>query len=160
MRSFTAAMLAAVLLSSPAYAEPTMISGVPVITDGDTIRIGDTKIRIEGMDAPERDQLCADENFQNYPCGTKATEAMREIVGGKSVDCTISGLDRYGRSLGTCTVDGLDIGQEMVRDGWALAFVRYSKRYVEHEAAARTVKAGMWAGTFLEPWNYRRAKRF
>lgn len=47
----------------------------------------------------------------------------------------------------------------MVRDGWALAFVRYSKRYVEDEAAARTAKAGMWGGTFVEPWNYRRSKR-
>jgi endonuclease YncB( thermonuclease family) len=77
----------------------------------------------------------------------------------KSVDCAVSGLDRYGRLLATCTVDGLDIGLEMMRDGCALAFVRYSKRYLDDEAAAHTVKAGMWGGTFVEPWNYRRAKR-
>jgi endonuclease YncB( thermonuclease family) len=118
--------------------------------------MGDTRIRIEGIDAPERDQLCGDENLQNNPCGTKATEALREIVSDKSVDCAVSGLDRHGRSLATCTVDGLDIGQERMRDGWALAFVRYSKRYIEDEDAARTVKAGMWGGTFVEPRNYGR----
>ena len=157
MKAFYVATLAAIFLCSHAHAET--ISGVPVITDGDTIKIGTTKARIEGMDAPERDQLCGDENFQNYPCGMKATEALREIIGDKSVDCTISKLDVYGRSLAVCTVEGLDIGQEMVRDGWALAFVRYSKRYVEDEAAAKTVKAGMWTGSFVEPWNYRRSKR-
>ena len=157
MKAFYVATLAAILLCSHAHAET--ISGKPVITDGDTIKIGTTKIRIEGMDAPERDQLCADENFQNYPCGVKSAEWLRDIIGDKSVDCTISKLDVYGRSLAICTVDGLDIGQEMVRDGWALAFVRYSKRYVEDEAAARTVNAGMWMGTFVEPWNYRRSKR-
>ena len=151
--------LAILMLASSASAEPTTLSGKPVITDGDTIRIGDTRIRIEGIDAPERDQLCGDETLQNYACGVKATEALREIIGSKSVDCNISGLDRYGRSLGTCFVDGVDIGREMVRDGWASAFVRYSKRYVDDEAAARTVKAGMWMGTFVEPWNHRRSKR-
>jgi endonuclease YncB( thermonuclease family) len=120
--------------------------------------MGNTRIRIEGMDAPERDQLCGDENLQNNPCGTKATEALREIVGDKSVDCAASGLDRYGRSLATYTVDGLDIEHERVRDCWALAFVRYSKRYIEDEDAARTIKAGMWGGTFIEPRNYGRGR--
>ena len=47
----------------------------------------------------------------------------------------------------------------MVRNGWALAYRRYSMDYVDDEAAARQARVGMWRGKFVAPWEWRRGRR-
>lgn len=64
-------------------------------------------------------------------------------------------MDRYKRIVAICRIGKLDLGAEMVRAGWALAFVRYSSDYVAQESAARLAKRGLWAGTFQPPWEVR-----
>ena len=61
--------------------------------------------------------------------------------------------------LAHCTVDGADIGGALVRAGWALAFVRYSREYVADEEAARRAGAGLWAMEFVAPWEWRAGGR-
>ena len=61
-----------------------------------------------------------------WPCGTAATEALVKLIGSKPVSCEPRGLDKYGRTLAVCFVDGHDINAQMVRQGYAWAFVRYS----------------------------------
>lgn len=65
------------------------------------------------------------------------------------------GQDAYERALGLCEVGGQDVNAEMVLAGWALAFRRYSDRYAGEEEQAKQASAGMWAGTFDPPWEWR-----
>ena len=58
--------------------------------------------------------------------------------------------------IATCYAGPYDINAEMVRRGWALAYRRYSKDYVDEEEDARNLKAGMWQGAFVKPWEWRR----
>jgi endonuclease YncB( thermonuclease family) len=117
------------------------ISGVPRIIDGDTIVIGVTKIRLESIDAPESDQICVDENGERWACGIAARDRLAGHVGNGPVDCTPSGLDAYGRTLAVCRIRGEDLNAWMVREGWALAFIHYSKAYLPDEGPPR--RAGL-----------------
>jgi endonuclease YncB( thermonuclease family) len=143
------------LLISPVPAMATDITGVPRILDGDTIQIDATKIRLSGIDSPEKDQVCLDPAGERWACGIDARDELIAHAGGKPWTCHISGLDRYGRSLAACEVDGQDIGQWMVRSGWAMAFVRYSHQYDADEAVARKAQEGLWIGAFIAPWDWR-----
>jgi len=90
-----------------------------------------------------------------------ATAALRLMLASGDVRCDLEpNPDRYGRRIGTCTAaDGTDINRWMVRQGFALAYRKYSKRYVGAEQAARNAKVGMWQGAFVLPWEWRRGKR-
>ena len=75
------------------------------------------------------------------------------------MSCDPRGLDKYGRTLAVCFVDGRDINAEMVRQGYAWAFVKYSQSYVKEEALARAEGLGIWQGESQPAWEYR-AKRW
>jgi endonuclease YncB( thermonuclease family) len=135
------------------------LTGIPRISDGDTITIASTKIRLEGIDAPETDQLCLDERGAIWTCGIEARERLAARVGGHEITCRLSGTDRYHRSLGTCSLDGADLNAWMVQEGWALAFVHYSQAYAAEESAARTDQRGLWKGAFIAPWDWRHRDR-
>lgn len=151
--------LHAVALTSPAPAAqpPTTgnLTGEARVVDGDTIDLNGVRIRLEGIDAPESAQLCSRRWLGQWHCGAAATAAMIEMTRGKSVSCTPQGLDKYGRTLATCYVDDRDINAEMVKRGFAWAFVRYSSRYVKEEAEARALKVGIWQGPATPAWYWR-----
>jgi len=125
-----------------------------VAIDGDTIRIGEEVIRLEGIDAPEMKQVCQDKAGKDYRCGREAKVALSKLLDG-GVTCEETGRDRYRRALAYCSVNGIDLSLAMVQSGWAMAFVKYSDRYVRDESAARTAKLGMWSGTAQAPWDWR-----
>jgi len=131
------------------------LTGLANVIDGDTIDIGGTHVRLEGIDAPEAGQTCARRFIGTWGCGSAATKALGKMIGSRRVDCEGRGHDKYGRVLGLCRVDGRDLNQEMVRSGYAWAFVKYSKTYVEVEAEARTAKAGIWQAETEPAWIYR-----
>jgi endonuclease YncB( thermonuclease family) len=137
---------------SPAAAD---VAGIPRIVGGDTVEIERVKIRLEGIDAPETDQLCLNSRGQRWTCGIEARDQLSKYVGGRPWICRISGQDRYGRSLARCQVDGQDVGEWMVRSGWALSFTRYSHSYDLDERVAREARQGLWAGAFIAPWDWR-----
>src|SRR4051794_21272889 len=93
----------ALFLSSPTLAADVI--GVPRIVDGDTVVIGETKIRLKGIDAPETDQLCFDAKGRLWTCGITARDQLEKHSGGKPWTCHVSGQDRYRRSLATCHVN-------------------------------------------------------
>ncbi len=136
-----------------------LVSGVPRIVDGDTIAIDAVKIRLEGIDAPESDQLCLDGRAARWTCGIAARDQLAKHIGSRVVDCTPSGLDRFGRTLAVCRLNGENLNAWMVREGWALAFVRYSKTYVADESTAREAHRGLWSGAFIAPWDWRYRNR-
>jgi endonuclease YncB( thermonuclease family) len=144
-------------MASVASARP--IDGIPRVVDGDTIALGDTRIRLLGIDAPETDQVCLDRDGARYPCGLRARDALAVIIGNRSVTCAGGETDQYGRRLMTCSVAGDDINAQMVASGWALAYVRYSKSYVGEEQGAKEHSEGLWAGAFIAPWDWRHRDR-
>jgi endonuclease YncB( thermonuclease family) len=125
--------------------------GSAVITDGDSITLGATRIRLRGIDAPEYLQNCQMDGV-NYACGKGSRAALVKLVGGRPVSCSGWQRDRYGRLLGDCTAGGIDLNRAQVEAGWAVAYGGYATE----EAAARARKIGIWAGTFERPQDWRR----
>lgn len=123
--------------------------------DGDAVEIAGTKIRLNGIDAPETDQVCLDARGRRWTCGVAARVALVQHAGTAAWSCRATDTDRYGRTVASCTVAGEDVNRWMVRAGWALAFVRYSRAYEGDEDAAREARAGLWAGVFIAPWDWR-----
>ncbi len=135
-----------------------MLSGPAHVVDGDTIDIAGTRIRLEGIDAPEASQTCQTASGETWSCGTAATRLMVSLTRDQSVDCHSRGLDKYGRLLGICFVGAIDINAEMVRQGYAWAFVKYSQHYVTEEAVAHAALRGVWQGPAVPAWDYRAQK--
>ena len=137
-----------------------ILGSVPRIVDADTLEVAGQKVRLQGVDAPESAQSCRQATGPRYPCGEHATQALRTRIGPDAVTCTIEGRDRYMRALGICyTADGADLNGWLVRQGWALAYRRYSTMYVPQENQAQAAGVGIWAGEFVEPWKWRRGER-
>jgi endonuclease YncB( thermonuclease family) len=131
------------------------IIGVAHVIDGDTLIIGNARIRLEGIDAPESAQMCNSEWLDKWACGADATKYLARLVDGRTVTCRHRGVDMYGRILGACRIGTLDINADMVRQGLAWAFVRYSTSYVSVEAEARSARRGIWQSQTRPAWEYR-----
>jgi endonuclease YncB( thermonuclease family) len=140
----------------PALAEAADVTGVPKISEGDQIQIGNSRIRLGGIDAPSVDQLCLNHTGERWSCGVAARDELIKHADNKTWTChTRQVVDRRGRTVARCEVDGEDIQKWMVRNGWALSYVRVSHDYDDDEKAAREAKAGMWQGAFIAPWDWR-----
>lgn len=135
------------------------IRGVAEVTDGDTLRIGEARIRLFGVDAPERAQSCEDERGRRWACGAAAADRLRALVDGRTVRCQPRDLDRYGRQVATCAAGGRDLGGTLVSEGLARAYVRYGDDYAAVEARAKLERLGLWQGVAEAPWQYRAEKR-
>lgn len=133
--------------------------GLARATDGDTLRIGATRIRLFGIDAPESHQLCPDRNGHDWPCGAAAAERLERLVANRTVRCDPQGGDRYGRTVASCSVDGEDLGHIIVSEGLARAYERYSDRYLDDESGARAAGLGLWQADAEAPWDWRRDRR-
>ena len=132
------------------------VYGLPVVIDGDTIKILNNKIRLHGIDAPERNQKCI-KNKKIYNCGVVATEALIKKINKNAVKClTQKNKDRYNRFIGICFVKQENLNKWMVRNGYAIAYRRYSKDYILDEKFAEINKFGLWSGTFLKPEKWRK----
>lgn len=131
----------------------------PRVVDGDTLIVAGVRVRLAGIDAPEADQYCRRAG-QLYWCGAEATQALQQKIGRGLVDCTPSGRDIHGRTLGVCrAADGTDLNSWLVQMGHALAYRQYSQRYLPEEFIARSLGRGLWAGEFVAPWAWRRGQR-
>ena len=143
------------------------ISGIPKIIDGDTIHINDNKFRLEGIDAPEMRQQCKKESFKisfligltfskDYSCGRVSKEKLITKIDTTEIKCISSSKDRYKRYIATCYKGKTNLNQWMVRNGFAIAYRRYSKSYVSDEEFAKENKLGLWKGKFMEPEKWRK----
>ena len=143
------------------------IIGIPNIVDGDTVEINEHKIRLEGIDAPEMKQQCKKEKLKissiigftfyvNYNCGDVSKENLGAKIFGSKIKCVSSGKDRYNRYLAKCFKDRINLNRWMVRNGYAVAYRRYSKEYVPDEEFAKENNLGLWQGKFLNPEKWRK----
>ena len=140
------------------------IIGLPRIVDGDTIHIGEYKIRLEGIDAPEMKQTCKLQYLKlsflsfnkTYYCGVKSKEKLSKKINNKKINCKISSRDRYKRYIATCYKNKTNLNKWMVRNGHAVAYLRYSKKYYRDENYAKKKGLGLWRGAFLRPEKWRK----
>lgn len=135
-----------------------VLSGVPSVVDGDTIIIRSQKIRLFGIDAPESKQTC-DKHGQSWQCGVDATARLKDLIQHNPVRCEIKDKDRYGRRVGICFVNDIEINAWMVRNGYAVAYRQYGgARYDQEEALAKQEGQGVWGSEFMLPEEFRLSK--
>jgi endonuclease YncB( thermonuclease family) len=125
------------------------------VADGDTIELGRQRIRLQGVDAPELHQECRDASGRNWACGRRARSELRRLIGNDPVQCSSHVKDRFGRSVATCRANGRDLGEAMVRSGYALAYPDWASPYGSAQSEARSRKLGVWSGSFENPRAWR-----
>ncbi|RYY28426.1 MAG: thermonuclease family protein [Sphingomonadales bacterium] len=133
-------------------------SGTAHVVDGDTLMVGNQRVRLLGVDAPELKQRCGPPTNATL-CGVTAADWLRQRVEGRILNCTQIDRDRYDRSVAVCRLNGVDINEALVLAGWATAYRQYSLAYVGAETQARTARRGIWALGFEAPADYRREHR-
>jgi endonuclease YncB( thermonuclease family) len=143
-------------MSEAAY--PRTIEGKAIVNDGDSITIDGQRIRLQGIDAPELAQQCYRDR-QPYQCGVIAKESLRNMITNRSISCQIEGVDQYKRYLGHCFRYGQNLNARMVETGNALAYRRYSKRYIQQEEQARANNLGIHRMKYTYPWDWRKKNR-
>ena len=162
---FIRVIITLLVLLSNSIAEE--ISGIPKVIDGDTVHIENYKFRLEGIDAPEMRQQCKKETFKisffigftfykDYSCGRVSKEKLITKIDTTEIKCISSSKDRYKRYIATCFKGKTNLNQWMVRNGFAIAYRRYSKKYVPDEVFAKENKLGLWKGKFMEPEKWRK----
>ena len=159
-------LLALLLLAGLAFVAwvwlPTPVATMPLVhvIDGDSLNVrqesGDISIRLTGLDAVEYRQDCGRPDGTRWACGREARTALASLAGRGPLRCELAARDAYHRTLAECRTlpfpDGVDLGAEMVRQGWAVAT---GDAYMVEEAEAQARRRGIWQGSFVQPAEWR-----
>ena len=132
-------------------------SDLLIVTDGDTIRIGDERIRFSGIDAPEIKQTCIYQEIE-FKCGEFSKNLLIEKISNQEVNCIREGKDQYGRTLAECFVGKESLSSYLVREGYAFAYRKYSDKFIPDEEYAQSKGNGMWSMDFMFPWDFRKSQ--
>ena len=128
------------------------------VVDGDTIHLNGEKIRFTGIDAPELKQICIKQGIKDF-CGVTAKKKLIDKIAKNRVECISEGKDQYKRTLAECYVNNESLSSYLVRSGYAFAYRKYSKKFIEDENYAKFNQIGMWSMEFDYPWDYRKLKK-
>jgi endonuclease YncB( thermonuclease family) len=145
----------------PAHADNWFapLSGKPVAQDGDTLEFGFKLVDLYGADSLERFQQCV-VNGKDTACGAEAWQALTNLIAKTPVRCETKALNRYKRNMAICkNANGVDIGQQMVALGWAVARTDEMPSYAAAEQSAKAARRGAWAGKFIDPLKWRQGER-
>jgi len=132
-------------------------SDLLIVTDGDTIRIGDERIRFSGIDAPEIKQTCIYQEIE-FKCGEFSKNLLIEKISNQQVSCIRESTDQYGRTLAECFVGKESLSSYLVREGYAFAYRKYSDKFIPDEEYAQSKGNGMWSMNFIFPWDFRKSQ--
>ena len=125
--------------------------------DGDSLMDGETRIRLDGIDAPEIFQTCR-QNDEEYPCGQEAYIYLKNLMQNNNVNCScLAQKDKYGRSLCECFAGDLSLNRQMVKAGWAMPY--RSEKYTSEQNEAMQNHIGLWQGKFMRPALFRALER-
>jgi micrococcal nuclease len=168
---FLLAGLTTVVLTSFSFARETIrtVTGtVTKVSDGDTIHVTTPeqtklKVRLYGVDAPETpkiNQRTGRVNKPGQPYGEESWKALKSRIMGMQVKMDIIDIDQYKRMVGMIWLNDRNINLEMVREGYAEAYVEYLKepyrsQFMRAEMEARSAKRGIWSLS-----NYERPRDF
>lgn len=138
------------------------LMGQVKLSDGDSLQFGSKakRVRLYGIDSPELAQTCR-KNNANWKCGMAAKQALQQQINGRKLTCIGDEKDKYGRLIATCYLyfsaqaKYQNLNAWMVKNGWAVAYKYYSKRYIEQEKYAQKNNLGIWQSQFLEPFEWR-----
>jgi endonuclease YncB( thermonuclease family) len=137
---------------------PIPVAGQKIsVADGDSFAIGDRKLRLNGIDAPEYRQTCKDASGTDWPCGRSARVALEQRLTEPGLMCEAEAHDRYARALATCrSKQTHNIAAAQVRDGMAISDEFYGSRsFGDEEDEAIAAKRGIWQGEFVHPKDFR-----
>ena len=132
-------------------------SDLLIVTDGDTIRIGDERIRFSGIDAPEIKQTCIYQEIE-FKCGEFSKNLLIKKISNQQVNCIRESKDQYGRTLAECFVGKESLSSYLVREGYAFAYRKYSDKFIPDEEYAQSKGNGMWSMDFMFPWDFRKSQ--
>ena len=135
------------VMSVASVAQAEVFSGTVKVIDGDTFDVGTRRVRLQGIDAPEKAEQC-EAKGRLWSCGAAVTAEVRGLYDGVHARCAFVEYDKYGRHVAFCDVAGQDVGAQLVRDGLAIAYRKYSLAYVKEEAQARAQTRGIWGEAF------------
>jgi endonuclease YncB( thermonuclease family) len=135
-----------------------------IVKDGDTIQLAGIVYRLDGIDAPEFDQICIDDHADPWACGVDVRDHLAQLIGKRDVSCEDLGPDKVFRKwpAAICTVTGetQSLNQLLVQQGFALNFEPSLKgRFGEDEAGAKENRRGLWKGCFVAPQAFRRGEK-
>jgi endonuclease YncB( thermonuclease family) len=150
------AAIALALVVTPALAAD--LTGLAQVVDGDSLVVQGRQVRLSGIDAPEWGQKCQ-KGGKDWMAGQAAAAYLKSLAEGRSVSCVSEGVDKYKRQIATCYLDGVDLNDRIVRAGWAIAYRRYSERYVPAEAEAKQAGLGIWQGECGSPEVWRHSEK-
>ena len=130
------------------------------LRDGDSFVLNGEEIRLWGIDAPEFFQTCRDEAGMDYSCGRRAKKHLQDLISDRAVRCEATARAKSETRTGArCFVGADDLGPQMVRSGWAVEYQYFSKgAYTAAELEAKNSHRGLWAGTFQNPRDWRKAR--
>ena len=142
-----------ILLINLFFFNPSLADTVKII-DGDTIVLNGEKIRFSGIDTPELKQTCIKDKKKVF-CGVFAKKLLTKKIGKEIPQCTREGKDIYKRTLAECFINGESLSKFLVRNGYAFAYRKYSKKFIKEEEFAKRNMLGMWSMQFQYPWEFR-----
>lgn len=174
MIAAAAAMLAAffpltgaINITGPVAQAAVVIQGPARVVDGDTLVINQQRIRLYGIDAPEKAQSCKNSLGAEYSCGQRSKEELTAKIGTQAVTCSVKNQDQYGRNVSVCTMGGggllgsapLELNTWLVENGLAVAYRQYGKEYIPLEEQAKAQRKGVWEGPFTPPADWRKQQK-
>jgi endonuclease YncB( thermonuclease family) len=138
-----------------------IIGKVSKIYDGDTFILDNLfKVRMVGIDTPEKKQVCQDKRGRDFMCGEKSKKHLEKLLGKRKLSCEMHGWGAYNRHLFICkNSKGVDVNRQMVADGYAVMSTYKPFRYAEEEKQAKENNIGLWSGEFKHPSQWRKEKR-
>jgi endonuclease YncB( thermonuclease family) len=150
-------LILTILAAGQAWAADT------IVRDGGTVQLSGVAYRLDGVDAPELDQMCIDDHADPWTCGIEARDQLSKLIAGRTVNCQDLGLNAYKkRHIGICSVEGetASLNQLVVRQGFAMNLDPSAKgRFREDEAGAKDNRLGLWKGCFVAPQEFRRGRK-
>jgi len=145
------------------FAESAASAAGPLVRDGGNIQIGDMTFKLDGVDAPEVDQVCIDDHADPWTCGIEARDQLTKLINGRNIRCDDLGADKIirKRHVGVCTAEGdtLSLNQQLVSSGFAVSGDSIKGYYRDDEAVAKEDRKGLWKGCFIAPREYRLGKK-
>ncbi len=149
-------ILVLLCVSLPAWSQ---IKGTVRVIDADTFDVGAVRVRLHAIDAPEMDQTCMTRQGDVFDCGLWAAGQVIARFQGRRATCIQTDTDRYGRTVARCRADGVDMGAEIVAQGWAFAYRAYGMDYDLDEKAAYVADRGLHGFSVQSPAAFRQAQR-
>lgn len=156
IRTVSTGLAALLLAAGGTSARAQSLSGAAEAVDGDTLSLSGVLVRLSGIDAVEKGQLCV-RNGAEWACGEDAREQLAELVRDRPVDCRGGATDAQGRIVARCTVGQIDLAETMVLSGYAISVPAEAADYSEVEGRARQFTLGIWGAEFEQPHDWRAA---